>query len=523
MKLQMFKNCKIDNVKNVSFFSTIEAQNDYYEGLITAGNGFEKDINFNKLGEPFIINYEYGDILEYNYGRFKLSDKWYYFSVEDLEVNTNGKTKIIYQIDAWETSRLQFGVTLGAGVINRSSANLDIVTLEDGMQPAMINRRYLKKFNSINKSVYIVYHNSVNNYTTAFLMQFDYHDRFSIRDGTYVVSFMQEYGLCYPNTPVISDIIGAWLMPYSNHLNTTIWEKCTRTDGGVESNFLYTLKLNNTSVNAFTPDKIQLNMNLLNMETRKTSITDLTGNIIFTPYPRKMYPPNIYLKLALNTSLTSPAFSCWLSNDATYDDADLKLETLFTLPFEPLDVMGDSYQEYFVRQRDSDIQSRKLSYERQLVERIAGAGQGAIGGAIAGGMSGAGGIGAVAGFGLNAISSLGQYVINQHYDPKEQAIIDKRYKNSKDELIFVGSKVESILNQSTDFSIVEEAWDNDSQNRYFGYINTYGYKRDFYSLNCNQYYNVGYMSGDFEIKGNIPNIWKNQINTRFRNGVRVIE
>ena len=507
MKLQMFKNCKIDNVKNVSFFSTIEAQNDYYEDLITAGNGFEKDINFNKLGEPFIINYEYGDILEYNYGRFKLSDKWYYFSVEDLEVNTNGKTKIIYQIDAWETSRLQFGVSLGVGTIYRGQPNNCPIQREADFQPITYKFTKAGGSRSYNNVITIV-HNSTTDKDN--INVFDSYIFMEIAHTGQLAKYLA-YDENNGNPFKPSDLMGAWITPFKPTGATTPagsgWE--LKSDPSNEIIF-YRWLFDPIFMIGGIKTSFYTKRELKTTDTERGYITDFRGNELYTVPFGKVIPNNTTINGIFDITYTS--CNIVLNSDS---DPDLK----FTLPCEPLSVIFDSKAEYFARFRQSDIDNRQLVRERQLAESVMNIGQSAIGGGIAGGMAGMVGAGAVGGTVLGVASSLGQYALSGHYNQKEQQIIDARVKNTKDELGLIGEAVDSVREPW----YVTEEWDDLSKNRLIEHQNTYGNKLNYSSINCQNFYTVGPMVGDFEIKGNIPNTWKNQINSRFRNGVRVIE
>jgi len=524
MKLQMFKNCKIDNVKNVSFFSTIEAQNDYYEGLITAGNGFEKDINFNKLGEPFIINYEYGDILEYNYGRFKLSDKWYYFSVEDLEVNTNGKTKIIYQIDAWETSRLQFGVSLGVGTVFRASNNnIFKGKINKDIQPNLISYSrdtILTQYDGgpfsqygLKAQIIIGYKKPTETAVTYYLYS-QFKNAKSIISGYWINSFKNMSSITnFAN----SDITGVWIVPYGAISNYNAWSLVSEVKDslGFPEMSLYTTFSLVTDADDYTYEVELGNKVLKNTYKEKSYLTDMRGEVIFTPQENRNFGVNKKIKMTLSLSPTSTCFECYIDG---YKD-----ETLFILPCEPVYIFGDSYNEYFVRQREYDMATRRMNNERQLIDGIMNVGQSTIGGGILGGMSDQTKAGLIGGTVLGVASSLGQYALNNYYAPKEQKLLDDLHKKGKSELLLYGERLASFVYRSTDFCIITETWDSESLTRYESDINTNGFVMNYPCLNCSQFYNVGVLSGDFEINGNIPNIWKNQINSRFRNGVRVIE
>ena len=63
------------------------------------------------------------------------------------------------------------------------------------------------------------------------------------------------------------------------------------------------------------------------------------------------------------------------------------------VPGEPLDNVSDTWEQYYYRQRETDIESRNVQNQQNLVSGVASLGQGATEGAMMGAMTGSIGAG----------------------------------------------------------------------------------------------------------------------------------
>ena len=115
LKLQLFKNAYSDNHNRIKKFADLSAQNDYYKNLT---DKIEIDGNYNKIGDNINIVGDYAILSNYNYGRFKYHDIWFYFSVIDYLILNENKLQIVYNIDYYETARFQYDMNIGKGTIN---------------------------------------------------------------------------------------------------------------------------------------------------------------------------------------------------------------------------------------------------------------------------------------------------------------------------------------------------------------------------------------------------------------------
>lgn len=528
--LQLFKNCKIDNINRVSSFSTVEAQNAYYAGLISNQNGIDSTaINFQRMGDPIVLKHEYDEVLNYNYGRIKLKDVWYYFSITDLRVVQKELTQIIYRIDPWETARLQMNLTLGRGLVERGTITDDNIKYwlpQNELQPRLMNYSETTLFDTaqwsdFNNEISIITVTG-HKYTNMNI------NMIKLKQGATIYDFMKNFNLgnvlkhdprnVYDGEDYkLSDLRGAWVVPISYGISSRTVHFIDQ--GGISDNADYGYTLYGLEGRTGPDRNYALNFHfdlktpLYHRDTERTFITDLRGVEIYTPPYGAEYSGKVYVEA--NVSYNTCSFRCYINNDKT--DPSKR----FTIMGEPLPVMGDAFNEYFTRQRQTDIEGRRIARNDQLAKGLLSTATSTATGYILGGIGGAGGSSAGVAGGGSIVESLGGYMIDKHItSPKQQAMLDNHYRAQRDELELTGDGFWAY----NPLKIVTETWDEYSQTRFDNYIAVNGYSVNHYLTDCSSFYVPnGTLKGDFEIDGNVPESWKVAIREKFLKGVRIIE
>lgn len=531
-QLQLFKNCKIDNINRVSSFTTTEEQNTYYQSLITDGNGRNVDVvNFQRIGDPMNVKLSYDDTINYTYGRIKLADIWYYFSVMELAVVQREVTQIVYRIDPWETARLQMNLKLGRGFVERGTitdGNIKYWLPQSELQPRILNYNpdYLFGYRdptitqvTDDPIIMMSIHDSQNDEMLVYFIEGMYTwDRDSFR------SILIKYGLHGPNGVLnntgvtLSDVRGVWVCPLSLFNASSSPSDRRLVKSGGAGNNAYKLWDITESVGEIFNASFTLSTPLVNEDTKRRYITDMRGNEIYCPpYGKEVNQIRMYY----DVSYTSCKVVCVCTGDSQ-DKHLFKPDERFTIPCEPIPIMGDAYQEYFARQRQTDIEGRRIAREQQLMHGIASsitsAGTGLVLGGIGGATGAARGGGIMGGFGL--VESLVGYGIDKHFGHQQQSMLDNHHKRQKDELSLMGEGYHT----ARAIMIVTEEWDDYSVNRFNEYIAVNGYAVNHFLTDCSSFYIPGgTLKGDFDIDGDVPESWKGTIRDRFAVGVRIIQ
>lgn len=515
--IELFKNCKVDNINRVSGHTALNVQNNYYDSLHAAGNGKKlTDAVFNKLGQPFLLNTSFDDIVEYTYGRVRLSTTgyWYYFGIDDFEVNTSGKTVVTYTLDPWETARCQMGAKLGRGVAKFSAAPPEGINIpQQSMQPHMINSSQFplyKSFSNERFSLFVFYRDDAVNKSYIYYMT----AKTVIANAEYII--LGEWGRILNEDPGLTTyadtkVINAWLCPIALSAQQLV-DGWTKVSPDNSQNMLYKQRAGTRTYKEYT---VAIYQNLSSGPMHRSYVTDLRGSEVWScPYGRSATHYKYVLEI-------SPG-----SMKVIFEMVGMGTQGRFTIPCETIPLFSDAYNEYFARSRGTDMEMRMKEIDVQFWMDVANIAEGAVGGSIVGGMAGgqdnAGkgvGIGAAVGAAVSLVTTMVTNKFQKDVQPEFQAITDKAYRNQKDELSLVGSNVISIIKMYRGSMVVRETWDALSVERFQEMVRAIGYQMNYNIIDGHSFYTHGPLAGNFEIDGNIPSSWKGQIRERFALGV----
>ena len=474
-----FSNPKVDNNTRMSNFSDLSAQNSYFSNLsklVITG------VRISPVGEPFVVEVPWTQLMGYSYGRFQAGSKWWYFSIADIEPVNDTKTRVIYSIDSWETCRHQYGVTLGRGVISRSGRQTGM-EIPRPLDPVYTRTKAVQNLGVSAQIVALAYvHDSAADadYLYQALMTSE-EDRGLLLDG----SWLSQIGVSN-----INDVIGAWISPWAIPANIGPWEDTTPAA-------LYSKRIRMSEYNQAS-SQVNLEMSAAPKGDQSViyGITDMRGNVVWSSD----------LSDDMEASITgfldiSPSSAVWRMRVSPGDN----LEGHFTLPCEAVYYWSDTFTDYVARQRAYDQQMRSLNNDKQLVGSITGIASNAIGGTVGG-----------------IIGSAATYLTAPAFDSREQRITDDYYRKQADSLAFMGDGLWTIVHDPalSTVQLVTISTDPATVQAYEDAIDTGGY---YYSNveapDMEDWVVDGPLMADVEVLGPVPDAWKEQIRNRIRNGV----
>ena len=485
MTVKLFKNSKVDGITRIGNWTSKSSQISYFDTLTSK----TYEVNSVKFGSPLRINDRLNNLLGYGYGYIDYGDGFrYYFTVADLEMVTETITDIRYTIDVYDTAKCQTNMSIKRATITRYPTAVGKM-----VNPYAEDCTIRTKMSTYKQwNIVALYRDSINNLTYTLVV--NYPDLTSVTDGSWVPSSLSATDII--SAGVVMDL---WTdtelsnMGFSQISDTHCWKY-----PGIPIINCHTLFSGSIS----------------NDGTTWYEFTDLRGNTVFTvPYGTTLTAyggvvdvsaSSIQLRYRLKDS----------NNGTVY---------LMTIPSEVPTVITDSWAEYYLRQRSIDTETRNLQMNQQLASSLASSATGAVGGAVGGSMAGIGaGAGAVAGVATGVISAVGNYAISAYYSPKQQAIIDKSYKNANDTISMVGGASSYLYGMDSQVGLMKVEWDTTVKNAYNSDITNNGYYvnytvGDFDSMLIN-----GPIQATVEVQGDIPIVWKEQITNRFANGVYLV-
>ena len=495
MTVDLYKMSDLDGKNYIKKFTSLEEQNEFFKNPNKSYQG-----NFNKFQEDLIIAKNYIDCIPYNYGRFKYHGKYFYFTVVDVKVINETKCAIQYDFDYYETARFQFNVKLKKGIVYRTSVDFKSII----RTPHSFDNKGKYKFTSVDSltdglDIIVYTWDSQDNKQHIYVFE-----RISLND----IRFYNYYTLL-KNAGVVSsfdDIKGCYIIPDKciNALSLTPVTSATTVPIGevVSESSLYASRnihiTNNLKTTSF-------------FDSRHIKIWECPKNRVIEDEEVRVY---YYVDITATSCNVIVVF------------LEMPEET-FSFACDSVDVFNDQWLEYSYRQRQSDIDNRKISNKMNLANSLSNTGTSMLNGAFAGGASGVGGgIGAIGGALSSLVGGVTSYAISDYYGQKQQDVIDKNYKKALDNLLLQGSGYAQYNINGFGF-FNEENVSPDEKNLIEETIKTYGYESNCYYSNIQEYIDYLNIHGGFtkltsEIMGEIPDNWKSHIQARFEGGITFV-
>lgn len=502
-------------------FDSLEDQNDYFD----AQTKIEKEGNFKGFNNPIILFEPLETCIGLSYFRFKINDKWYYAITTDVAQDTPGKTILSYRLDYWQTARYQFDIKLGRGYVNRSSHAPEGLAHRDSRYTTIKRAHTISTIGFYTYS--LVYFARTEDTNLNRIGVIDLLPMQIMRDGLFNSSWIR--GIDYND----DEIKAAWIFPKFTDTETLEDANWVRKSTSVPETWKYnTWEMGSAPkyIGAYQIVEPEVLFNIRSTKKKIMVILDNDGSVVYQFELGRDYSENKTkgLWVQLEISPTSAKLVYTLGSDKTEATVN---PALFSISGQALDLYIDSYNEYFARQRQFDLDQRANNTQKNITNGIAGvfgAGvEGALSGALigaAGGPIGAG-LGGLLGAGISLIGTGIQAAADTNYNnPREQAALDTFYKNQVDRQSFVGShlygnsygiyicQVGGLYEVEVDPVTASEI-DND--------IETYGEYCSIATDDGEDWVLPGALRGEFVIKGNVPESWKGEVQRNIASGVTI--
>ena len=216
----------------------------------------------------------------------------------------------------------------------------------------------------------------------------------------------------------IDEIKGMYIVP-SGLIDYSEW-------GTVEGQSIYTFR----NIFSYNP-KNSFNIQIFSSPGKLTVFKDFHDNILWTA---PVNDPNLTdfnsickVDVYFDCSSSSCSFKFFVHITNKFIEK-------FELFADNLEVFNSSYEQYRVRQREYDLEMRKITQEKGLLSGFTQSGNSAVAGAIAGGP-----YGALAGLGLGAFGNVANYFVERYYGDKEQNATDRLYRRQLPSQVTTGA------------------------------------------------------------------------------------
>ena len=555
MKIRLLKGCPVNGSSVCTNCATKAEQDAYFDNFVH----IDHEVNTVRMGEPFRIADTIEHLMPYNYGYIQYEDGGfrYYFYVADMAMITETQTEIRYNLDPYEITCFQGGLEVTRAYVTRhprDSYCKDLpVTPRNWIRTpesthagatllVMMGRnKKLKEFeeqgSTVGLSMLICPLSNPDQYREAL-------------NGLWYVRVDTNKMIPKDQAFLSSDVYSCCIVPFQVEIPSTCIDVTLppKQIEGFESptDSYFSIYYSNEPVILKVSD-----LGFTEIESflyLRKEICDMRGNPMFEcPVGEKWVVEtpfiNHYTGATPDTTTTVQTGVVYPTASGTTVLIRLKSGNSVhdvVIPCESVDVISDSWREYYYRSRDVEQNLRSLDRNSQLFNGLAnsvtmGASNATsvlIGGwgserSRAGNAIGAGAAGMLGGM----VSAVGGWAIDSYYDPKYQQQYDRQARNESDPLLSIGSMSLTLFVSNVACMMLKmpDPW---SVMVMTDYTATYGYPVEMYyhgddprvihHSNGDEHIS-GPIQGSFDFTAECPEQWIDIIEQRFSIGVRMVK
>lgn len=457
-----------------------------FKAFLTANNPYEKFTIYNKsFNEPITINEYIEDAKDYNYGViYNHGDNNYtYIFIDSITTDAYQQSTISFTIDWWATNWDKINITKAH--LRRYS----------GRKPSYMQQPY----SPMNPS-------------------FSIKEGIGAEGGCVIFSFSQtldsgtgvnkkgvvQYGVLDLND--VDELIMAETSDWGTKLNgeTSVGTNINITTADINAIFIVPFFsvidfvnagwvtvysdvgwyfTNGTGSSKLISKILSFSSNISTTDTRVDGVCDWNGNPVWEcPYGVSISEFNV----ELNLSVSHAQIRFKLNNE--YGNEIIGKG--FTYECRQAPIVINQSLEYTWRERDSEIEMRKIQSAKQVWTNASDAIQGVgFGAAFGKGLgAGAAAIGGV-------INTASTYLMNETFDPLIQNATDLKYQRMQDLMSVLGDSITPLYNYFSDDGIIYDGY-NEEYIYYYGNITTVSTRNTFMQR---RYYYKNFSNGDYAV------------------------
>mgnify|MGYP000853097706 CR=1 FL=1 len=510
--LKLYKGVVFDGVNSFPDIPTKAT----FDAYLAAKQQYSQTVQYNRIGEPILIQKGYDVAISYSYGCIDTGTKKYFIIPDSINVNENGRVYLTYSVDWYTTLKYDSKISFGRSHLIKSTG-VNPLTYPQSIQP--IDMRVTS-----GEEIKHLYGPSDHSYSKEMLIYYTKPDEsgdvewaFSPMGASFSTPFT--YGLNERDimSGLFLDVLGVpannilavYYVPIAIHdtssagFTSTDYEYETGKYKRVYKPFSATTSEYNTHVDLSSP--------LTTDTTHIGVVTDTYGGVIHTvPYGRTFS--------SILFTITQTITQCFLeikmkySPNLTLNPAQRNAENSSVLyTCERMDYISDAYKNWAFGSKGVEMEERRIQKNKNLVSGI---GNSTITGAI-GGASG-NPIGAVAGIVGGIASAAMSYGIDTYYESKVNVLEDRKYQLAQDTMVAGSFMRDGYLN-----AIQLEAPASDIA-RYNDEITNFG-------ADCNLPVSTwvpavgAYKFADVEVIADVPYSIKQNIKQKMMNGIKIVD
>lgn len=441
MRLVLYKNLGFDGVNSFPHIENKVTFDTYLAGK----EQYSQSINFNRIGDPILINTDYDTAIGYGYGCIDTGVKKYFIIPDSINVNEHNRVYLSYSVDWLTTLKYDNEIAFSRSHLIKST-DVDPLTYPQGIQPIDM---------LVSSSEKLIFNNGPvgDNYDEDDLYNQEIIVIYTERDATGTVKWAwspMKDGFAYFYPDIYSElrqglspekiyngkflnvfeippdnVLGVFFVPIGFHYIFGLYTR--KSYKYWYTSYEITLQAHTTDFQGLNAETtISLTTPITTDSMRTGVITDSQGNIIYTvPYGRTITDVKAIFHITF-----SQCFIEFIFNDGNDMVAKKAENSSILFSCDRIDYINDAYKNWSYGMKGIEIEERRLQKNKALVSNLTNVGVTTAIGMGAGGPVGAG-VGAIGGL-ASAISS---YAIDSYYSNDINRLEDRKYQLAQDTLI----------------------------------------------------------------------------------------
>ena len=503
IELTLYKGVNFDGVN--SFPHIVNKAT--FDSYLTGKEQYSQGINFNRIGEPILINVNYDAAINYSYGCIETDDKKYFIIPDSISVNENNRVYLTYSVDWYTTLKYDDAISFGrCHLVKSTSTNpksyqqsispTDMkmtsrtTLLGDPLDPALVLNGLLISYVKDDTK-------SSLSYIYSPLMGYS-----SVPDGTRgSISLHDVYsgGLTSITGIAPKDVVGIWYLPFTVRYNGMRKET-------TDVYYWYEFDL-------YGPSQTHtLNATLFTDAMHMGVITDPSGSVLYSvPYGRTLQ--RIHYRIVTSwTQAFAELFFIYENGIQSPDSHNAVENSSILVPCPQVDFNNDTYANWASGMKGIEIEERRIQKNKALTQNLVN-----VGTTTALGMGAGGPVGAAAGAAAGLASSIGSFAVDTYYENKINILEDKKYQLMQDTMV-PGS---FLMTGNHNYQIIQLSAYSADIGRYAAELSNFG-------ADCNLPLSswtpsVGaYKFTDVEIIADVPYSIKENIKHKLTGGIKIV-
>jgi hypothetical protein len=418
--LKLYKGVDFDGVNSFPDIPTKAT----FDAYLAAKQQYSQTVQYNRIGEPILIQKGYDVAISYSYGCIDTGTKKYFIIPDSINVNENGRVYLTYSVDWYTTLKYDSKISFGRShLIKSTSADpkkyeqsispIDMIVESGSIIPGDPTKPLVVRSGLL---IAYVTDDTKSSFSYIYSPMQGYNGIKDEGSSTWSIDLFDVFSGDLTSITGIApkDVVGIWFVPFDINSNYMVLQTSA-------TSWWWSFTLVGPS------NPYSMTTTLTTDATHVGCITDPAGTVVYTvPYGRTL--TKLYYRLIASWS------QCFVELTLIYEEGIQSIggynaveNSRVLIPCQQIDYNNDTYANWSTGMKGIEIEERRIQKNKALAQGIGGS---TLTGAV-GGASGSP-IGAVAGVVGGIGSAMLSYGLDTYYESKINSLEDRKYQLAQD-------------------------------------------------------------------------------------------